>query len=141
MTQQIYLGTLYIIRGCSGSGKSTFSKELAEVTGGIRYEADMYMYDEDGHYDWQAGKLKAAHRWVYEGIRGCMINAKGPLIIADTNVKIRDLQLYLDLAAEYNYRVISLVLENRHGNKSIHDVPDKTMRRQESALRQSLKLV
>lgn len=135
------LGTLYIIRGCSGSGKSTFSQEMCAAFGGIRIEADMYMYNEKGEYDWQASKLKAAHAWVYSRISSFMSQAMGPLILSDTNVKHRDLQVYLDLAAKNNYRVVSLVVENRHGNSSIHDVPEKTLRRQESALRQSLKLV
>lgn len=140
MTGQFY-GTLYIIRGCSGSGKSTFAKELSAAMSGLRIEADMFMYDEDGNYDWQASKLKAAHAWVYSTLLHHMKTAKSPLIVSDTNVKHRDLQIYLDLASENHYRVVSLVVENRHGNKSVHDVPDKTMRRQESALRQSLKLV
>lgn len=140
MTEQFY-GTLYIVRGCSGSGKSTFANELSMAMSGFRIEADMFMYDKDGVYDWQASKLKAAHAWVHSTLRDFMRAAKSPLIISDTNVKHRDLQVYLDLAAENKYRVVSVVVENRHGNKSIHDVPDKTLRRQESALRQSLKLV
>ncbi|QEQ94958.1 hypothetical protein pEaSNUABM56_00182 [Erwinia phage pEa_SNUABM_56] len=132
---------LYIVRGCSGSGKSTLAKELEEALHGYHIEADMYMYNADGVYDWQASKLKHAHNWVYQMLKKSMEAGVGPLILSDTNVKQRDLQTYLDLAAEYDYRITSLVVENRHGNSSLHDVPDKTMRRQESALRQSLKLV
>lgn len=132
---------LYIIRGCSGSGKSTLAKELEVALNGYRVEADMYMYDKDGVYDWQASKLRSAHNWVYNELKCSMANGVSPLILSDTNVKGRDLQVYLDLAAQHEYLVTSVVVENRHGNKSIHDVPDKTMRRQETALRQSLKLV
>lgn len=132
---------LYIIRGCSGSGKSTLAKELEVALSGYHVEADMYMYDKDGVYDWQARKLRSAHNWVYNELKCSMANGVSPLILSDTNVKGRDLQIYLDLAAQHEYLVTSVVVENRHGNKSIHDVPDKTMRRQESALRQSLKLV
>lgn len=131
---------LYIVRGCSGSGKSTLAKDLEQAMRGFRIEADMYMYDENGVYDWQAGKLKSAHNWVYNELKHMMAKGFSPLILSDTNVKQRDLQVYLDLAANNDYRVTSIVVENRHGNSSIHDVPDKTMRRQESALRDSLKL-
>lgn len=132
--------TLYIIRGCSGSGKSTFAKELSVAMSGYHLEADMFMYTEGGVYDWQASKLKTAHMWVFQRLRNYMSSRFSPLILSDTNVRKRDLQVYLDLAKDNGYRVVSLVLENRHGSSSIHDVPDKTMRRQESALRESLKL-
>jgi hypothetical protein len=34
---------------------------------------------------------------------------------------------YFDIAEKYGYRVHSIIVENRHGNKSVHDVPDATM--------------
>jgi hypothetical protein len=34
---------------------------------------------------------------------------------------------YLKLAEKYDYKVVSLIVENRHGNKSVHNVPDETM--------------
>ena len=36
---------LYIVRGISGSGKSTFAKTL----GGQHYEADMFFINENGN--------------------------------------------------------------------------------------------
>lgn len=133
-------GTLYIIRGCSGAGKTTFAKELNLAMKGYRIEADDFMI-VNGVYEWKAEKLKYSHFQVYSLLNEYMLAGKGPLILSDTNVKSRDLNIYLELAKEHDYRVVSLVVENRHGNSSIHDVPEKTLRRQESALRQSLKLV
>jgi len=37
------------------------------------------------------------------------------------------MEYYFNLAKELNYRVISLIVENRHGNQSIHDVPQDTL--------------
>jgi hypothetical protein len=34
---------------------------------------------------------------------------------------------YFDLANTYGYKIVSLIIENRHGNKSIHNVPEETM--------------
>lgn len=131
---------LYIVRGCSGSGKSTLAKELEEALHGYHIEADMYMYNSDGVYDWQASKLKHAHDWVYQTLKKSMEAGVGPLILSDTNVKQRDLQTYLDLAGEYGYRITSLVVEHRHNGINSHGVSEKTLSRQESSLRQSLKL-
>ena len=35
----------------------------------------------------------------------------------------------MELAKLYNYKVFSLIVENRHGNKNIHDVPQETIDR------------
>lgn len=131
--------TLYIIRGCSGSGKSTFAETLCKAFNGCRVEADDFMY-ENGEYVWKAEKLASAHRYVYDFVKKRMQCGIGPIIISDTNVKSRDLQIYLDMAELFHYKVVSLVVENRHGNTSVHDVSEKTLSRQEAALRNSLKL-
>ncbi len=39
---------------------------------------------------------------------------------------------YLKLAEKYDYKVVSLIVENRHGNKSVHNVPDETMEKNEN---------
>lgn len=131
--------TLYIIRGCSGSGKSSFAKTLAAALNCQTIEADDFMY-ENGIYEWRADKLASAHYATYRFIKSRMQEGAENVIVSDTNVKLKDLNVYLELAEEFHYRVVSLVVENRHGNQSIHDVSEKTMARQEAALRNSLKL-
>lgn len=42
--------TLYLIRGVSGAGKSTFAKQLAKSIGIDFYEADQYFY-RNGKYE------------------------------------------------------------------------------------------
>jgi hypothetical protein len=37
----------------------------------------------------------------------------------------------LDLAKAYDYNVVSLIVENRHGNKSVHGVAEETMDKME----------
>jgi hypothetical protein len=39
---------------------------------------------------------------------------------------------YYKLAEQYGYKVVSLIVENRHGNKNIHNVPDETLEKMES---------
>lgn len=38
------------------------------------------------------------------------------------------------------YRVVSLVVENRHGNRDVHNVPDEVKGKQEQRIKNSLKL-
>jgi hypothetical protein len=32
---------------------------------------------------------------------------------------------YFTMAERYNYRIHSVIVENRHGNKNVHNVPDE----------------
>jgi hypothetical protein len=52
----------------------------------------------------------------------------------------KELAPYIELAQKYGYQIISLIVENRHGNKSVHDVPDETLDRMEVRLKGSIKL-
>lgn len=52
------MAKLHIIRGISGSGKSTFAATL----GCPVFEADAY-HISDGKYNWQAANAKSAHAW------------------------------------------------------------------------------
>ena len=62
------------------------------------------------------------------------------IIVSNTSTTQKELAPYQDLAEEYEYQVVSLVVENRHGNNSIHNVPQNIRDAQEKRLRDSLKL-
>ena len=34
---------------------------------------------------------------------------------------------YYELAEKYGYAVFSLIVENRHGGKNVHNVPEETL--------------
>ena len=137
--------TLIILRGVSGAGKSTVADMLAEGLWPI-CEADKFHYTEDGVYDWKPENMQAAHAWCQRQVREYMeddFNGLGnfkKIIVSNTSTSEKELKPYLDLAAENGYRVISLVVENRHGNNSVHNVPQETRDAQERRLRNSLKL-
>lgn len=132
--------TLIILRGVSGSGKST----VADMLGSDGYwpvcEADQYHYTEDGVYNWKAENIQAAHEWCQDQVLEFMEYGFRKIIVSNTSTSEKELKPYLNLADEYGYRVISLVVENRHGNDSIHSVPQEIRDAQERRLRNSLKL-
>jgi hypothetical protein len=45
---------------------------------------------------------------------------------------------YLDMAVETGHEVTVLIVENRHGNKSVHNVPEDTIQKMKN--RFSIKL-
>jgi phenolic acid decarboxylase len=58
-----------------------------------------------------------------------MENGINKLIVSNTFTEEWEMEYYVNLANELNYRVISLIVENRHSNKSVHDVPQETINR------------
>lgn len=117
---------LYLIRGLPGSGKSTFAARLAECLGAVHCEADHYFLDEHGNYNWDGNFVYEAHLWCRALARESMEDGK-PVVISNTSTTVKEIKPYLALALEHGYDVTSLITENRHGNSSIHNVPQETM--------------
>jgi predicted ABC-type ATPase len=130
--------SLYLIRGVSGAGKSTFAHKLASLLSCAYYEADMYFNEPDGEYKFNASHLGKAHGWCFQNFYNdvcCELD----VIVSNTFTTESDMEHYIDIAKQHGYNVVSLVVENRHGNKSVHNVPEATLQRQETLLRKNLK--
>ena len=134
--------TLIIIRGLPGSGKSSFAGLVWDRH--VICEADKYFYDKEGNYNFDATKLGAAHKWCQDQCEMFMQdNQANPqfypeIIVSNTSTTESELKPYLDLAAKYDYKVVSLIVENRHGNESVHGVPKETIEKMKN--RFSIKL-
>ena len=133
---------LILIRGVSGSGKSTLAKLL---TSDYRiFEADQYFYDENDNYNFEASKLDFAHKWCQLCVESAMeidehfLNSV--IVVSNTSTTEEEMKPYIDLANKYNYQVTSLIVENRHGNSSIHNVPQETLDKQRKRLLNNIKL-
>lgn len=117
---------LYLIRGVSGSGKTTFAETLNIL---FTFSADMYFEDESGNYHFDAKYLKDAHEWCRKSVKNIMIQGHS-VVVANTFTQEWEMQPYYDLAEKYGYTVFSVIVENRHGNKSVHNVPEETLKKQ-----------
>jgi len=119
--------TLLLLRGLPGSGKST----LAKLLGGVHIEADQY-FMQDGEYKFDASKLKEAHSWCRNQVKEWMeTNDRGfdvpGIVVSNTFTQEWEMKPYFDLAKEHGYTVFSLIVENRHGGKNVHDCPEETI--------------
>jgi hypothetical protein len=60
------------------------------------------------------------------------------VVVSNTFTQEWEMQPYLDLAQQYGYKVVSLIVENRHGSKNIHDCPEETVERMRNRFEISL---
>lgn len=136
---------LIIIRGVSGSGKTTFAEMLVKAFRSqdllsVNYAADDFFYDEEGFYNFMPSMLDEAHNWCKNCVEVAMQGDVNVVIVSNTSTSEWEFKSYIDLADKYGYTVDSLVKENRHNGESVHSVPPAVLERQKSRLERSLKL-
>lgn len=115
---------LVLLRGLPGAGKSTFARIISEY----HIEADMYFIDPvTRQYKFNAHNLSKAHDWCQDVVDTWMDDNIEKIVVSNTFTQEWEMEPYFKLAEMYGYRVYSLVVENRHGNSSVHDVPHETV--------------
>lgn len=113
--------SLFLLRGLPGAGKSTLAKSI----GGSHVEADMYFLNEQGDYNFDPAKLKDAHSWCRETAETAMKRGADKVIVSNTFTMEWEMDAYYELAEKYSFTVFSLIVENRHGGKNVHDCPEE----------------
>jgi NEDD4-binding protein 2 len=114
---------LILVRGISGAGKSTFAKLL----GGKHIEADMF-FMKDGKYQFDFTKLKDAHRWCNTIVGGWMSDGEERIVVSNTFTQEWEMKDYYDWAKDFDYKVFSIIVENRHGGVNEHGVPEDKLK-------------
>lgn len=127
-----------ILKGCSGSGKSTFCNLFPDAAVCC---ADDYFTDKDGNYNWYSAGLSKAHGYCWNKFVDALTLTDRDIIIANVNAKEQDWKRYVDTAKAVGFIVTFIVLENRHDGKNVHNVPLETLQRQEKTIRENLKLL
>lgn len=111
---------IYLVRGLPGSGKSTFAKSL----GLKHFEADMFFtHPITGEYEFNPRKISSAHDWCVENVELTMKGGES-LVVSNTFTQEWEMKPYFELAEKYGYSIFSIIIENRHEGKNIHDCPE-----------------
>lgn len=120
---------LFLVRGLPGSGKSTFATHIWSDYAVC--EADKFFYDKDGNYNFDATKLREAHAWCKNEVETRMKDNENneqfypEIAVSNTFTQEWEMEDYYKLAEKYGYKVVSLIVENRHSGNNVHGVPDE----------------
>ena len=120
-------GELILLRGLPGSGKSTLAKiilQLRSVDDPEVLSADDFFEDKEGDYNFDPSKIKEAHNYCQFRCSERMRQQKAKIVVANTFTQEWEMDEYFKMAERYNYRVHTVIVENRHGNENVHGVPE-----------------
>jgi predicted kinase len=121
-------GVLFLVRGLPGSGKTSFATAIWNDYAVC--EADKFFYDKEGNYNFDSSKLKDAHAWCKNEVETRMkdhqVNQQyyPEIAVSNTFTQEWEMEDYFKLAEKYGYKVVSLIIENRHGGQNVHGVPE-----------------
>lgn len=116
------MNCMFLICGPSGSGKTTRALELmAKARIKHHFEADMWMVDRFGNYDFNPKRLNFCHKTCQTKTEEVMKSDKS-VIVSNTTLTKKEAVPYVALAKKYNYQVVIEHMTGQFTNS--HHVPD-----------------
>jgi len=120
---------LILVRGVSGSGKTTYAKKLINDDPSLsHYEADMFFY-KNGNYKFNPNKLNLAHHWCKTQTENNLQNGKS-VIVSNTFTQKWEIEPYIELGKKYNANII--IKKATRNYQNVHGVPDEIVERMRS---------
>ena len=130
---------LILVRGLPGSGKTRLASIIAslsipECPTSISTFATDDFFMANGEYKFNQGKLSDYHIRNQNAVEKQMQDAiesgahfnlpvNDLIIVHNTFTQDWEMEAYYELADTYGYTVTSIIVENHHNGKSIHNVP------------------
>ncbi len=131
MKTKNYIGDLILLRGLPGSGKTTLAELILQLPSNEKPDvlsADDYFMDDSGKYVFDGTKLKEAHNDCQQRCANKMKLETSRIVVANTFTQEWEMEKYYEMAERYNYRVHSVIVENRHDGKNIHGVKESKLK-------------
>jgi len=127
--QTQYAGDLILLRGLPGSGKSTLAEVLCKHEG-EHLEVDQYFigkYSQD--YEFDAERLADYQKQCLKDCEKAMLKGRPLVVVANNFTQEWELAPYIKLSEKLQYRVFSLIVEQRHESEPIHEVSEDVVER------------
>lgn len=128
---------LLLLRGISGSGKTTIVKMMTAVfkeVPSVVCSADDYFVNREGQYVFDKNKLGTAHQLCKDKVEFSMKNDVPWIILDNTNTTYQEIKPYLIMAEDNGYEVdfqeadMDLSVEECF-KRNTHGVPLETIQR------------
>lgn len=129
MSDSSIKNSLFLLRGLPGSGKSTLAHQLSENGKYPVFSVDDYFTDAKGDYKFEFDKNHLAYKNCEENTRSAMQNGILKIFVANTFTMDWEMEPYFKSAAEFNYRIFVVTVENYHTQSNIHAVSDEQIRK------------
>jgi predicted kinase len=102
---------LILMRGISGSGKSTYLKKFYSEA--FRCSADDFFTFSDGSMEYDHERIKEAHQYSRNACLAAMKNKLPMIAVDNSHIKKWEFEIYLEMAKAYDYQVeiIRLVVD------------------------------
>ena len=123
---------VYILRGVSGSGKSTWAKKKAQEDpeGTSICSADDYFRDKEGNYNFNPSKLTDAHNFCFQKFVLCATQNFFNIIVDNTNTQLWEMSPYVAYARLHQYEVEFIHFDcdcSVAAKRNKHGVPERTV--------------
>ena len=121
--------SLILLRGLPGSGKTTLAKVLSEGNKYPIFSIDDYFTTESGDYRFEFEKNHLAYKQCEEKTRAAMQQGIEKIFLDNVFSLEWEMEPYFKMAAEFNYTVFVMTVENRHGSGNIHGLSDDKLQK------------
>lgn len=102
VSQNVGNKTLYLMRGPSGTGKSTLAKTIGAKA---VFSADDFFTQDDGTYAFNPDKIGQAHGRCKAQTEAALKKGISPVAVDNTFTKRFELKPYVEMARQYGYNV------------------------------------
>lgn len=139
-------GTVEILFGMPGSGKSTYCRGVL-ATANDKYtvavhNTDSYLYEDDGSYSWTPARMRAAHKSNFKAFKESISKGVFHIIVDNTNLAPKEWTKYVNMALIAGYSInlhkMPVITPKESFERNIHNVPMESLERMYDKLTDTL---
>lgn len=124
------MSSLLLLRGLPGSGKTSLAEVLSEKGRWPVFSIDSYFTDPvTQEYVFRFEDNHLAYKRCEEQAEQAMKEATEKIILDNTFTLDWEIEPYFKLARLYHYRVFVMTVENYHGGKNRHGIPEEQLQK------------